>query len=115
MTAPDEHLREVASRIPVAFTTASIEDPHAATPDASPRPVDPLRFCVATTAALIAWLITPALALAVFAGLALTAYWRARRAGLLASRCAIGDTRLVLAYLGVLAAAGIVGTVLRFT
>ncbi|MGH8927353.1 MAG: hypothetical protein ACRDWH_03310 [Acidimicrobiia bacterium] len=73
--------------------------------------VDPLRFCVATTVALIAWLITPPLAVTVFGVIGLYMYWKARRAGLLKSRCLLGDTRWVMVYLSVLAAAGLVFTV----
>ena len=40
--------------------------------------------------------------------LGLWAYARARRQGLLRSRCVLGDTRLVMAYLG---AAGVLGLV----
>lgn len=62
---------------------------------------DPLRLCVFATVALIAWLAGPWAVLA-FAGLGFAGYWRARRRGLLRSRCLLGDTRLVLVYLGVL-------------
>lgn len=65
-------------------------------------PYDPLRLCVYATVALLAWLLGPA-ALLGFAVLGFAGYWRARRAGLLSSRCALGDTRLVLVYLGGLA------------
>lgn len=78
--------------------------------------IDPLRFCVATTVAAIAWLITPPLAVALFATLGIVAYWKAYRRGLLRSRCLLGDTRLVLAYLivlGVTAAAVTVWELVR--
>ena len=68
---------------------------------------DPLRLCIFATIALLSWLAGP-WALAFFAGLGVTGYARARRAGLLRSRCLLGDTRLVLAYLGVLLAVGLV-------
>lgn len=71
---------------------------------------DPLRLCVFATVALIAWLAGP-VAVAVFAAIGFAGYLRARRAGLLRSRCRLGDTRLVLAYLAVLVAAGVIGTV----
>lgn len=67
----------------------------------APAPVDPLRWCVLTTVALLGWLLGP-LALLLFAAGGLTAYGRARRAGLLRSKCLLRDTRLVLAWLGVL-------------
>ena len=69
----------------------------------SPAAYDPLRLCVFATVALLAWLGGPC-ALACFAGLGFVGYWRARRAGLLRSRCLLGDTRLVLVYLGGLVA-----------
>lgn len=65
-------------------------------------PFDPIRLCVYSTIALLAWLLTPAAMMTVFSGVALVAYWRARRAGLVKSRCKLGDTRLVMTYLGVL-------------
>ena len=68
---------------------------------------DPLRLCIFATVALLSWLAGP-WALAFFAGLGVVGYARARRAGLLRSRCLLGDTRLVLAYLGILLAVGVV-------
>ncbi|GAB2517366.1 hypothetical protein GCM10027064_13790 [Microbacterium petrolearium] len=65
-------------------------------------PFDPLRLCVYTTVALLACLLGP-VAVLVFALIAIGGYTRARRAGLLRSRCKLGDTRLVLAYLWVIA------------
>jgi hypothetical protein len=73
-------------------------------------PFDPLRLCVFATVALIAWLTGP-VAVAVFGGIGFAGYLRARRAGLLRSRCKLGDTRIVLVYLGVLVAGGVAGTV----
>ncbi len=70
---------------------------------ASDAAYDPLRLCIFATVALLAWLAGP-WALAFFAGLGFLGYWRARRAGLLRSRCLLGDTRLVLLYLGMLTA-----------
>ena len=83
------------------------------TPTAEPgaAPYDPLRLCIFATVALIAWVAGP-FALLFFAGLGFAGYLRARRAGLERSKCLLRDTRLVLAYLGVLAAAGAVGAVL---
>ena len=68
---------------------------------AAAQGVDPLRLCVFTTVALLGWLLGP-LAVLVFAGLAFTAYVKARRGGLLRSKCLLRDTRLVLAWLGLL-------------
>lgn len=67
---------------------------------------DPLRLCVYATVALIAWLLGP-WAVAAFAALGLVGYVRARRAGLLQSKCVLRDTRLVIGYLGVIAAIAI--------
>lgn len=72
--------------------------------DADPvaeAPHDPLRLCIFATVALLGWLGGP-YALVVFALLGFAGYWRARRVGLLASKCLLGDTRLVLLYLGAL-------------
>lgn len=75
---------------------------------AEEAPFDPLKLCVFATVALLGWLLGP-WALLGFALLAVAGYARARRAGLLRSRCKLGDTRLVLLYLVVLAVAAVVG------
>lgn len=64
---------------------------------------DPLKLCVFTTVALITCVFGP-VALLVFSGIAIAGYARARRAGLLRSKCRLGDTRVVLLYLSVIAA-----------
>ena len=88
-----------------------VAPPHAAHGDHEPTaPYDPLRLCVFATVALIAWVAGP-IAVAVFAAIGFAGYLRARRAGLLRSRCKLGDTRMVLVYLAVLVAAGVGGTV----
>ena len=74
-------------------------------------PFDPLRLCIFATVALLGWLAGP-IALAVFAGIGFLGYWKARRRGLERSKCFLRDTRLVLAYLGVLLAAGVWGSYL---
>lgn len=71
-------------------------------------PYDPLRLCIYATIALLGWLGGPVTLLA-FAVLGFTGYLTARRAGLTRSRCFLRDTRLVLAYLGLLGAAAAVG------
>jgi len=71
-------------------------------------PFDPLRLCVFTTIALIACVLGP-IAVLVFALVAIAGYVKARRAGLMRSKCKLGDTRLVLAYLSVVAVAAAVG------
>ncbi len=69
--------------------------------ESAPRIVtyDPLRFCIFTTVALLAWVFGP-LAVLAFSGLGFWAYARARRQGLLRSKCLLRDTRLTMAYLG---------------
>lgn len=68
-------------------------------------PYDPLRLCVYATVALLGWLAGP-FALVVFAAVGFVGYGKARRAGLMRSRCILRDTRLVLAYFVVLIVAG---------
>ena len=81
-------------------------------PDAEPAPppFDPLRLCIYTTIALLAWILGP-FAVIAFAVLGLAGYWKAHRAGLVRSRCALGDVRRVLAYLLVVAAVAVAGCV----
>jgi len=86
-----------------------VAPPHAAHGDHEPTaPYDPLRLCVFATIALLGWVLGP-VALLGFAVLAIVGYAKARRGGLLRSRCKLGDTRLVLLYLTVLAAAACIG------
>ena len=74
------------------------------------EPYDPLRLCIYATVALLAWLLGP-VTVAAFAVLGLIGYIRARRSGLLRSKCVLRDTRLVISYLGIIAIAAIVATV----
>ncbi|UJP10176.1 hypothetical protein L2X99_00145 [Microbacterium sp. KUDC0406] len=85
------------------FSHLNQRDP--SVPDA--KPYDPLRLCVFTTIAVISCVLGP-LAVLVFALIAIAGYTKARRGGLLRSRCRLGDTRLVLAYLSVIAVAAAV-------
>ncbi|ETK34824.1 hypothetical protein [Microbispora sp. ATCC PTA-5024] len=80
---------------------------------AGAAPYDPLRLCVYTTVALLAWLLGPWAVLG-FAVLGLVGYARARRAGLTRSRCLMRDTRLVLTYLAVIAAVAVAALVIRY-
>ncbi|MBM6399616.1 hypothetical protein [Phycicoccus sonneratiae] len=103
---------------PAAGDPRQVEPPrHAVDPPVRPHggPDDPLRLCVFATVSLLGWLLGP-FAVLVFAGTGAAGYVSARRAGLLRSRCKLGDTRLVIAYLvglGALAAVFAVRTVLR--
>lgn len=76
-------------------------------------PFDPLRLCVYTTVALLGWLLGP-LAVLGFAVVGFAGYVRARRAGLVRSKCLLRDTRLVLAYLALIVVAAVAAIVLRF-
>lgn len=78
-----------------------------------PEPFDPLRLCIYTTIGVIAWILTPAVVVSVFSGIALVAYSKARRGGLAKSRCKLGDTRLVMTYLGLVFLAGTGFTIYR--
>lgn len=74
---------------------------------------DPLQLCIYTTIGILAWLLTPAVVVAAFGTIGVVAYARARRKGLAKSRCKLGDTRLVIAYLAVAGAIGIAVTAVR--
>lgn len=78
-----------------------------------PTPYDPLRLCIFATVAALGWLLGP-VALLLFAVLGFTGYWKARRAGLTRSKCLLGDTRVVLGYLALLAAVAGAGIYLRW-
>lgn len=71
---------------------------------------DPLQLCIYTTIGVLAWLVTPAAVVGVFGAMGVFAYVRARRRGLATSRCKLGDTRLVIAYLAVAGIAGLTFT-----
>ena len=62
--------------------------------------IDPLRYCIFTTIAVLAWLLDPAVAVLVMSGLGLWAYGGAYRAGLRESRCVLRHVGFVFAYLG---------------
>lgn len=61
---------------------------------------DPIRFCIFTTVALIAWVFGPPVAVTAMSGLGLWAYRDAWRKGLRETKCFLRDPRLVMAYLG---------------
>ena len=110
MAAAPKPSQLVGRHAAVSATPSAPEGPRA-TPRQEPPPFDPLRLCIFATVALLGWLAGP-LALAVFAGIGFAGYWKARRRGLERSKCFLRDTRLVLAYLGVLLAAGVWGSYL---
>ena len=73
---------------------------------------DPLRLCVLTTVALLTWLLGP-IVVAGLAVLGFLGYRKARRAGLTTSRCILRDTRLVLAYLGIVGLVALAAVMLQ--
>ena len=106
MTESPEQAARRLSRGPAssAFVPAG-DRAQPVTADAT-EPFDPLRLCIFATVSLLGWLFGP-LVIVVFAGVGFAGYWKARQAGLTRSRCYLRDTRLVLAYLFVLGAAGV--------
>lgn len=105
---PDDHPTGVAYEQALA---AHGRTPGQAPADGPGQPYDPLKLCVYATVALLAWLFG-AWAVLGFAALGFAGYWRARRAGLTKSKCYLRDTRLVLAYLGLIALAAAAALVL---
>jgi uncharacterized protein involved in response to NO len=91
-----------------------VSPPHAEQGVREEASYDPLRLCVFATVALLGWLLGP-WALLAFSLLAVAGYARARRAGLLRSKCKLGDTRLVLLYLALLAVGAGAGIYLSLT
>ena len=67
---------------------------------APPATFDPIRFCVFTTVALLAWLLGAPVMVMAMSALGLYAYARAMRGGLSRTRCVLRNPRLVLLYLG---------------
>ena len=76
-------------------------------------PYDPLRFCIFTTIALLAWALGAPVAVMLMAGLGIAAYVSAYRRGLNRSKCFLRDTRLVIAYLGLAFLGGATVTTIR--
>lgn len=82
-------------------------------PTPPPQIRDPLPLCIWTTVAVIAWIVTPAVAAAAFGIVGLRAYARAWKAGLRRSHCVLGDPRWVMLYLGIVITAGLLWTAVR--
>jgi hypothetical protein len=74
---------------------------------------DPLRFCVYTTIALLAWLVSAPVMMMVMSALGLWAYGRAIRGGLTRTKCVLKSPRLVLGYLSLVLVAGATALVWR--
>jgi hypothetical protein len=70
---------------------------------------DPLRYCVYTTVALLAWLVSPPVMVMAMSGIGFWMYTRAIRGGLTRSKCVLRKPKLVLFYLGTVFVAGAVG------
>lgn len=71
--------------------------------------LDPLRYCVMTTVALLAWLAGPPIVVTLMGALGFWMYARAVRGGLTGTRCLLRHPRLVLAYLAAASLAGAIG------
>ena len=76
-------------------------------------PFDPIRLCVYTTIALLAWIVSAPVMMLAMSALGLVAYRRAMRDGLTRSTCVLRKPRLVLFYLGSVFVAGAAAIVLR--
>ena len=76
-------------------------------------PFDPIRLCVYTTIALLAWIVSAPVMMMAMSALGLVAYWRAMRDGLTRSKCVLRQPRLVLLYLGSVFVAGAVAIGIR--
>jgi hypothetical protein len=79
---------------------STVNQPRIGEPRVDMASLDPVRHCVYTTIALIAWVITPPAAVVWLSSLGLWGYARAWRAGARRSRCVLRDIRLVFAYMG---------------
>jgi hypothetical protein len=79
----------------------------------APVPFDPIRLCVYTTIALLAWIVSAPVMMMAMSALGLVAYWRAMRDGLTRSKCVLRKPRLVLFYLGSVFVVGAAAIVLR--
>jgi hypothetical protein len=92
---------------------ASTSAPSSPAADAPRAGFDPLRYCVYTTVALLAWLVSAPVMMMAMSALGFWVYTRAIRGGLTRSKCVLRSPRLVLVYLGVVFVAGAAGAVWR--
>ncbi|MGB5038668.1 MAG: hypothetical protein WBQ66_18820 [Blastocatellia bacterium] len=79
--------------------------------DWQPPVFDPIRYCVFTTVAIIAWVFSPPVAVVLMSGMGLWAYVDAYRKGLRESKCLLRDPRIVMVYLALAFVAGITALV----
>jgi hypothetical protein len=81
---------------------------------ASKAQFDPLRYCVMTTVALLAWLLSPPVVVTLMGAIGFGFYWQAIRGGLSRTRCVLRHPRLVLGYLACAVIGGLAGIVVQF-
>ena len=92
------------------MATSANWSPVRGAPASAPKPsFDPLRFCVYTTIALLAWLVSAPVMMMAMSALGLWAYGRAIRGGLTRTKCVLRSPRLVLGYLALVFLAGAIG------
>lgn len=76
-----------------------------------PPVFDPIRYCIFTTVAIIAWVFSAPVAVALMSGMGLWAYVDAYRKGLRQTKCLLRDPRIVIGYLTLAFIAGITASV----
>ena len=94
-----------------AFPTEPVSYEPVPAPKAS---LDPLRYCVMTTVALLAWLVTPPVMVTLMGAIGFGLYWQAIRGGLSRTRCVLRHPRLVLVYLACAVLGGLAGILAQF-
>ena len=72
---------------------------------------DPIRFCIFTTVALLAWVFGAPAVVTAISGLGLWAYWHACRRGLRVTKCFLRDPRIAMGYLALAFVLGLVFSV----
>ena len=93
------------------FSTEPVSYESVPAPKAS---FDPLRYCVMTTVALLAWLLSPPVMVALMGAIGFGMYWQAIRGGLSRTRCVLRRPGLVLGYLACAVIGGLAGIVAQF-